>query len=143
MTIHQLSIFIENKNGTLLRVLDILKEARIQIIASTISDTVEYGIFRIICSNPSRAYELLRAQGLSVTMSDVFAIELDNTPGQAAMALSAFTGNGINISYMYSFLVSGKGIIVFRTDDTEKAREIISLKSLKFIGEDKLDRLAI
>jgi len=75
MTIHQLSIFIENKNGTLLRVLDILKEAKIQIIASTISDTVDYGIFRIICSNPSQAYELLQEHGLSVTISDVFAIE--------------------------------------------------------------------
>ncbi len=142
MTIHQLSIFIENKNGTLLRVLEILKEAQIQIIASTISDTVDYGIFRIICSNPSQAYQLLRAQGLSVTISDVFAIELDNTPGQAATALSAFTSNGINISYMYSFLVSGKGIIVFRTSDTEKAREIISLKSLKFISEDRLADIA-
>ncbi len=142
MTIHQLSIFIENKNGTLLRVLDILKQAEIQIIASTISDTVDYGIFRIICSNPSQAYELLRGQGLSVTISDVFAIELDNTPGQAAMALSAFTASGINISYMYSFLVGGKGIIVFRTNETDKAREIISLKSLKFITEDRLGKLA-
>ena len=132
MTIHQLSIFIENKNGTLLRVLDILKEAKIQIIASTISDTVDYGIFRIICSNPSQAYKLLQEHGLSVTISDVFAIELDNTPA-----------NGVNISYMYSFLVGGKGIIIFRTDATEKAREIIMQNALRFISEDKLSQLSL
>ena len=57
MTIHQLSVFVENKSGTLLQVLELLKEAHIQLIASTISDTVEYGIYRIICSEPLRAYE--------------------------------------------------------------------------------------
>ena len=50
MTIQQLSVFIENKSGTLQKVLNLLKEAGIQLIASTIADTVEYGIYRIICS---------------------------------------------------------------------------------------------
>ena len=57
MTIQQLSVFIENKSGTLQKVLNLLKEAGIQLIASTIADTVEYGIYRIICSEPKRAYE--------------------------------------------------------------------------------------
>ena len=60
MTIQQLSVFIENKSGTLQRVLNLLKEAGIQLIASTIADTVEYGIYRIICSEPKRAYETLK-----------------------------------------------------------------------------------
>lgn len=55
MTIQQLSVFIENKSGTLQKVLNLLKEAGIQLIASTIADTVEYGIYRIICSEPKRA----------------------------------------------------------------------------------------
>ena len=54
MTIHQLSIFIENRSGTLIKVLEALKEAKIQIIASTIADTAEYGIYRLICSEPLR-----------------------------------------------------------------------------------------
>ena len=78
MTIHQLSIFIENKAGTLLRVLELFKEAQIQLVASTIADTVEYGIYRIICSEPSRAYQVLKDAGISVALSDVFAITLDN-----------------------------------------------------------------
>ena len=52
MTVHQLSVFVENKSGTLLKVLELLKEANIQLIASTISDTIEYGIYRIIFSDP-------------------------------------------------------------------------------------------
>ena len=61
MTINQLSIFIENRSGTLIKVLDVLKQAGIQIIASTIADTAEYGIYRLICSEPTRAYEELKA----------------------------------------------------------------------------------
>ena len=125
----------------MLNVLNILKDAGIQIIASTISDTVEYGIYRIICDNPSKAHTLLREKGMSVTISDVFAIELDNTPGQAAKTFEAFSTNDINISYMYSFMLAGKGILIFRTNDTEKAREVISLNKMHFISEDKLSEV--
>ena len=69
MTIHQLSVFVENKSGTLLQVLELLKEAGIQLIASTISDTVEYGIYRIICSEPMRAYDTLKQAGISANLS--------------------------------------------------------------------------
>ena len=65
MTVHQLSVFVENKSGTLLKVLELLKEAEIQLIASTISDTVEYGIYRIICSDPQRAFQTLNNAGIS------------------------------------------------------------------------------
>ena len=63
MTIHQLSIFIENRAGTLVKVLKLLKQANIQIIASTIADTAEYGIYRLICSEPMRAYKELQEAG--------------------------------------------------------------------------------
>ena len=65
MTISQLSIFIENKSGTLLQVLNLLKEAGISLIASNIADTVEYGICRIICGEPARAYSVLKEAGIA------------------------------------------------------------------------------
>ena len=107
MTIHQLSVFIENKTGRLVKVLNVLKEAGIQIIASTVSDTVEYGLYRIICDKPTQAYRLLREQGIGVTMNDVFAIQIDNAPGQAAQLFETFSKADINISYMYSFMLKG------------------------------------
>ena len=141
MTIHQLSVFIENKTGRLVKVLNVLKEAGIQIIASTVSDTVEYGLYRIICDKPTQAYRLLREQGIGVTMNDVFAIQIDNTPGQAAQLFETFSKADINISYMYSFMLKGKGIIIFRTSDTEKAREVISLNKINFISEENLTQV--
>ena len=136
MTIHQLSVFVENKSGTLLQVLELFKEAGIQLIASTISDTVEYGIYRIICSEPRRAYDTLKQAGISVSMSEVFAITLDNTPGQAAVR--RFSDAGIGISYLYSFLLGGKGILVFRTDNNDLARNVILTHRMNFIDEQAL-----
>ena len=132
MTVHQISIFVENKSGTLLRVLDLFKEAGVQLIASTISDTVEYGIYRIICSEPTRAYEVLRAAGISASMSEVFAITLDNRP------VRVITGEGIGISYLYSFLLGGKGILVFRTDDAARAEEVIRVHQLGVLDDEAL-----
>ena len=138
MTIHQLSIFIENRSGTLIKVLNVLKQAGIQIIASTIADTAEYGIYRLICSEPKRAYEELKKAGVAVAQSDVFALELDDEPGRAADAIATFSEAGISIAYMYTFLLRGKGILVFRTDNAELARETIMKNNLKFIAEDSL-----
>ncbi|MBQ6189482.1 MAG: amino acid-binding protein [Bacteroidaceae bacterium] len=142
MTIPQLSIFIENRSGTLIKVLDALKEANIQIIASTIADTAEYGIYRLICSEPMRAYEELKKANVAVALSDVFAIEIDDKPGRAAEAVKVFSEAGISITYMYSFLLRGKGILIFRTDDGEKAISVINANNLKSIDESSLTQLA-
>lgn len=141
MTVHQLSVFVENKSGTLLKVLELLKEANIQLIASTISDTIEYGIYRIICSEPERAYQTLKDAGISANVSEVFAVTLDNYPGRAADAIKSFTDAGIGISYLYSFLLGGKGILVFKTDNNEKTREVILGNNLSYLEDSKLNQL--
>jgi hypothetical protein len=141
MTINQLSIFIENRSGTLVKVLEILKQAKIQIVASTIADTADYGIYRLICSEPSRAYEELKKAGVAVALSDVFALELDNHPGCAAEVVKIISDAGIGITYMYTFLLNGKGILIFRTDSTDDARNVITRNNLPFIAESNLVEL--
>lgn len=126
----QLSIFLENKSGTLLNILNALKAADIQIIASTVADTQDFGIYRVICDQPEKACLVLKEQGITVTLTDVFTIELEDKPGEAARVMAIFAEADISISYMYSFLVSGKGILVFRTSDTEKTASIIKAKGL-------------
>ena len=135
MTIPQLSIFIENRSGTLIKVLDALKDAQIQIVASTIADTAEYGIYRLICSEPMRACEELKKANVAVALSEVFAIEIDDQPGRAAEAVKVFSEAGISITYMYSFLLRGKGVLIFRTDDKEKAVAVIKENNLRSIDE--------
>lgn len=131
MNIKQLSVFIENKSGALLRVFELLKEANIQLVATTIADTMDYGICRIICNEPQRAYDMLKEAGVSVAVNDVFAVELDNRPGSAADAISLFAKEGIDLTYLYTFLFQGKGILIFRTNDRPRAQEIIEKNGLK------------
>ena len=140
MTINQLSIFIENRSGTLIKVLEVLKQSDIQIVASTIADTAEYGIYRLICSEPLRAYEELKKAGVAVALSDVLALELDDEPGRAAEAIKLFSDAGISIAYLYSFLLKGKGILVFRTDNRPKALDVILKNGLKYIPESDLTK---
>ena len=141
MTVHQLSVFIENKSGALVRVLRLLKQENIQLIASTIADTADFGIFRIICSQPETACDVLKKAGVAVSLCEVFAVELDDRPGMAADAIGFFASEGINIAYLYSFLLNGKGVLIFRTDNTEKAAEVIQSNGLSVIEEKDLSRL--
>jgi len=111
----QLSIFLENRKGSLTQILNLLKQANIQIIASTIADTAEYGIYRIICDKTEEAYLILKENGIAVSLTDVNCIELDDHPGSAADAIAELVEQGLNISYLYSFLLNGKGMLVYRT----------------------------
>ena len=135
MTIKQLSIFIENKSGTLIRVLDLLSRANIQIIASTIADTQDYGIYRILCSQPSQALLILKENGINVQLAEVMAITIDDEPGRAASAIKALSDEGVNILYLYSFLWNAKGVLVMRTDETDKAMQVVASNNIQLLSE--------
>jgi len=135
MTIKQLSIFIENKEGTLTKVLDLLSKAGIQIIASTIADTKDYGIYRVLCDKPTQAYLILKESGINVQLADVIALSIDDVPGRAAEAVKTLSASGVNILYLYSFLWKGKGVLVLRTDNSAKANETIIINKMSFLTE--------
>lgn len=139
--ISQLSIFVENKPGTLERVLRLFKDAAIDLVTTTLADTQDFGLLRVICSDPERACLVLKENGVTVTLTKVQAIELDNTPGMAASALQTFAADDLNVSYMYSFLLGGKGILVFRTNNQEAAAKIIGDKGFKEIDDEGLKGL--
>jgi len=140
-TISQLSIFLENRRGALSTILDVLQAAHIQLISCTIADTSEYGICRMICSEPVRAVAALKEAGIAVAVSDVFALLLENQPGRAARVLRYFSAEQINIPYLYSFLAFGKSILVFRTDDFEKSIEIFREHDLEYLTDEDLLKL--
>lgn len=135
MTIKQLSIFIENKGGTLIKVLDLLSKAGIQIIASTVADTKGFGIYRVLTNDPAQAYLILKEAGINAQLSDVFALSIDDQPGRAAKTIKQVSDTGVNILYLYSFLWREKGVLVFRADDSEKAKETIMLNKIAFLTE--------
>lgn len=140
--VNQLSIFIQNKAGTLEKILRLFKESEIQIVTTTLADTQDFGIFRVICTEPQRALLVLKEAGITATLTQVEAISLDNTPGQAADALEIFATADIAISYLYSFLLRNKGILIFKTSDEKRADDIIREHRLATLDDNDLLKLA-
>lgn len=139
MTIKQLSIFIENKSGSLLQVLNLLRDNGISIVISTLSDTRDFGIYRVICSDTDKAFKILRDKNINATMSNVHALRLaDNKVGAAADVITLLTESGVEIKYMYSFLLEGKGVLILRTGDDAKTSEVVMLNKLDFLTESEI-----
>ena len=141
MTINQISIFLENKCGKLNEILALLAEANIRIIAATIADTSEYGILRIIVSDPQKAYTLLKENNVSANLTEVLAIVTNACAGNFAQTLSCFTKAGLNIEYLYCFSIQEKSILILRTNNRETAREVIRRQNLEYIDESDLMKI--
>ncbi|MDR2469913.1 MAG: acetolactate synthase [Tannerella sp.] len=138
MTIHQISVFIENKYGKLCEILALLAGEQIRIIAATVADTSEYGILRLIVSDPQRAYLLLKEHHVSANLTEVLAIATQSHAESFAQTLKHFTQSGLSIEYMYCFSVNGKSILILRTNNRETAHEVIRRQSLDGLSETDL-----
>lgn len=131
--IKQLSIFLENKSGRLMEVLETLAHKNINIAAMSIADTSEYGILRLIVSDPIEAFNLLKNKDFSVNLTDVIAISTPPLAGSFAKVLKYFSDANISIEYMYAFSFSGKGIIVMRTNNRQLALKIINEQKINAV----------
>ena len=140
-TTRQLSIFLENKTGRLQEVLEVLGSEKINITALTVADTSEYGILRLIVSDPENGYKLLKARGFSVNLTDVFSLSVSHQPGSLATMLRKFSEEKLSIEYMYAFSLGEKAVIVLRTDNRPKAFEIIERNHFVLISEDEIKNL--
>ena len=114
MTIKQLSIFLENKSGRLTEVLEALGKEKINITVFTIADTSEYGILRMIVSNPDESYKLLKQKGFSVNQTDVLTLSTPIEAGSFAKALRIFSDENI----IYVCLFQG-----YKSDDSTSCRK--------------------
>ena len=140
-TIRQLSIFLENQFGRLNEVLEALSNENINITALTIADTSEYGILRLIVSEPAKAYDVLKTAGFSVNLTDVLALWVSHKAGSLAQVLKKFAEEKLSIEYLYAFCLGEKAIIVLRTDNRPKAMEIIEGNKFAIINEDDIKNI--
>ncbi len=123
MTMKQLSVFVENKPGTLAEITGILGANDIDMCALSVADTERYGILRLIVNNPQKAEDALKAVGFKVSLTDVIAIAVSHKPGGLSEALKYVAQAGIAVEYMYAF-VSPKAdtaYVILRVQDNQKA----------------------
>ena len=104
MQIQQLSVFIENKPGRMAEVTEVLAEANIDIRAISVADTRDFGILRVIVDKPKEAVEALKAHGMTVTLTKVIAVGIDDKPGAFSKAVRLLSNEGFDVEYMYAFI---------------------------------------
>ncbi len=123
MFIKQLSVFVENKPGRLSEITDTLEKQKIDIRALSIADTTDFGILRLIVNNPDEAERLLKDAGFAVSLTQVIAIGIEDTPGGLSKALRLLLNAGIGVEYMYAFISreGEKAYVILRVEDNEKA----------------------
>ncbi|MCR5733868.1 MAG: ACT domain-containing protein [Lachnospiraceae bacterium] len=126
MIIKQLSIFLENKPGTLNEALKILKNAGINISALSVADTSEFGLLRLIVDDPDKAKKAMKESGYTSSVNDVLSVELKQEVGYLSGIIEKISKAGVNIEYMYaSSSSSSQASIIIKTDDLEKTMGLI------------------
>ncbi len=125
----QLSIFLENEPGTLARVCDALAQAGINIVAHSVSDSIDYAVFRCVVSDPVKSVHLLESAGTFVLEEDVLGLTLDDRPGSLGRIAEKLAAAKINIHYAYGSAPAGgpgPALLILRSSDLQKTREILA-----------------
>ena len=122
MVIKQLSVFIENREGRLERVTEALKEHGINIASFSLADTSEYGMLRMIVSDPDEGRKVLKEEGFSVMLTDVIAVKIAQKPGTLHEVLKVLFEADLSVEYMYTLATAGKDTsIIMKLSNLEEA----------------------
>ena len=131
MVAKQLSVFVENRQGRLCEVLNVMKESGVNILSLSLADTTEYGLLRLIVDNAEAGSEKLTEAGFSTMLTDVLIIQIAHEVGSLQNLLKGLSDNDVNIEYMYGLSIDGeKAYVVLKTQQLEKATEVIKEKGI-------------
>jgi len=126
MVIKQLSVFIENREGRLEQVTQALSERNINIVSFSLADTLEYGMLRMIVSNPEEGRKVLKEEGFSAMLTDVIAVKIPQKPGTLHEVLKVLFEARLSVEYMYTLTTSGENTsIIMKLSDVNVALKIL------------------
>ena len=136
----QISVFVENRPGSLMRVTSALSGAKINIRAAASFDTPEFGILRLVVDQPAEAKESLTSQGFVVRVQDVIGAELKDEKGNLNQMLKVLADGEISIGYIYSFVIreNKAPVMVFHSDDNEKARAVLKAAGILLVDDEEI-----
>ena len=140
MKLPQLSVFLENRPGSLMEPLKILADADINLVSISLADTEQFGILRLVLKDWEFAKSVLEKDGWVVNVSDVVAVDVDDQPGGLVKMLAILAEAGINIEYMYAFALrrNVKAVLLFRFEDPDAAIEVLEKAGIGVIQEAEL-----
>ncbi|HPD90213.1 MAG: ACT domain-containing protein [Anaerovoracaceae bacterium] len=135
MAIQQLSVLLPNQHGTLANLTDIFYREGIDIRAISVYDTTEYGILRTVVDDPDKAVEILKKNGIVAMLSDIMAINPEDRRGSLNEIFGILAQAGVNVDYVYSFVVKkgGPQYFVLKVEDISRAEDLLAEKGIEVI----------
>jgi hypothetical protein len=143
MAIKQLTVFVQNRKGTVVSVTDILSENNINIRALSIAETEDFGILRLIVNDEKTAEKVLTENGYLIKTIDVLGVKIGDEPGKLNSALKVLDEANINIEYMYAFMARTEkhAYVVLRVEENEEAEAVLTNAGFKMINNADICKL--
>ena len=138
MSVNQISIFLENKPGTLHEMTQVLDESRVDMRALSLAETEGFGIVRIIVNDVDEAVNVLRNAGYVCRMVPVVIVSIPNEPGGLNTVLSYLKDAGVNLDYMYAMeggRIADHALMIFRVSDAAKAERVLKAKNIRIVSQ--------
>ena len=142
MSAKQLSVFIENRQGRLVEVLQVLKESGISILSMSLADTTEYGLLRLIVNDPETCKEKLSDAGFSTLLTRVLVVKIMHKSGSLQDILRILAEANIGIEYMYGLSIDGADAsVVMKTSDLDAAQAALAVKGIGFLTSEDISKM--
>ena len=143
MAIKQLTVFVENKQGTLVSVTEKLSKHNINLRALSIAETEDFGILRLIVNDNATAEKILAEAGYLIKITDVVGVKIGDEPGELSAALKVLDENAINMEYLYAFMARTEkhAYVVIRVEDNAAAEAALTKAGFKIVTEADVQKL--
>ena len=143
MSLKQLTVFVENKQGTLVDITDTLAKHNVNIRALSIADTQDFGILRLIVNDEATAEKILKEEGYLIKITDVVGVKIGDEPGKLSEALKVLDVNKINIEYLYAFMsrTEKHAYVVIRVENNIAAETALANAGFKIVTEADVNKL--
>lgn len=140
MTVHQISVFLENKAGSLSEITRILADNKINLRAISIAESADWGVLRLIADDAEKATAILLEKGCVLSMTPVTVVAVPDEPAGLSELLALLAEGGIDISYMYSLFThqNGKAYMVFRVAEEEPLLALLAAHNMAAASKEEL-----
>ena len=143
MALKQLTVFVENKQGSVVPVTDALANHNINIRALSIAETEGFGILRLIVDNEAVAEEVLMQAGYLIKITEVVGVKIGDAPGKLSAALKVLKEAGINMEYLYAFMARTErhAYVVLRVENKADAEAALEKAGFHLITDADVNKL--
>ena len=143
MAIKQLTIFVENKQGTMVSVTRTLAAHNVNIRALSIAETEAFGILRLIVNDAETAKKTLSDEGYLFKSTEVVGVKIGDAPGKLTSALEVLDNAGINVEYLYAFMARTEkhAYVVLRVEDNAAAEKALEAAGFPLITDADVNKL--